>query len=267
MTVEDKKFEFGKNWQKFLRHNFSDQTLNASKKRLAEFLGDTSLQNKTFIDFGSGSGLHSLSALELGSARVVSVDFDKEAIECAEGLKLNSLYSDRWEIKRGSILDKNFLEDLGFFDVVYCWGVAHHTGGMWQALENITLNVKKEGLLFVAIYNHVGGRLGSKMWHQVKKSYNQSPYFIKKIMEWVYISYNFLILILHLKNPFAVIKNYKIKRGMAWTTDLIDWLGGYPYEYASVKQIFDFYTERGFELKNIKTTNYIGCNQFLFLKK
>lgn len=261
------KFEFGKNWQNFLNNHFSNKSVEASKKQLVDFLGSDFLKGKTFVDFGSGSGLHSLSALESGASKVVSIDADQEAVRCTESLKENSPYNLNWEIKKGSLLDDNFLSTLGNFDVVYCWGVAHHTGNMWQALENIALNVKEGGLLFVAIYNYVEGGQGSKMWYKIKKFYNQAPFLIKKIMEWVYISYNFLFLILHLKNPLTVIRNYKIKRGMAWKTDLVDWLGGYPYEYASVKEIFDFYTKKGFELKNIKTTNYIGCNQFLFIKK
>lgn len=263
----ERKFEFGKNWQSFLDNYFSRESVEASKIGLAEFLAPTTLVGKTFVDFGSGSGLHSLSALELGASNVTSIDADQEAVKCAESLKENSPYKERWKISKGSLLDGDFLKSLGLFDVVYCWGVAHHTGNMWEALDSISKNVKDNGLLYVAIYNNVEGRLGSKMWYQVKKFYNQAPSVIKNMMEWTYISYNFLFLILHLKNPFVVIKNYKIKRGMAWTTDLVDWLGGYPYEYASVKEIFDFYTKRGFELKNIKTTNYIGCNQFLFLKK
>lgn len=261
------KFEFGKNWQKFLNNYFSNETLEVSKSRLAEFLKADSLAGKTFIDFGSGSGLHSLAALELGAERVVSVDYDKVAVECAQQLKSNSPYKEKWQIDEGSLLDLDFLKQFGLFDIVYCWGVAHHTGNMWQALDNISKNVKAGGFLFVAVYNHVEGRLGSKMWWQIKHIYNKSPFFIKKIMEYLYISWNFILLLLHLKNPFAVINSYKAKRGMSWGIDLVDWLGGYPYEYASVKQIFDFYNERGFEIQNIKTTNYIGCNQFLFLKK
>lgn len=261
------KFEFGKNWQNFLNNHFSNEALKASKIRLSEFLKTDSLIGKSFVDFGSGSGLHSLAALELGAETVVSVDCDEKAVKCAEQLKSNSPYKTKWQIHRGSLLDSSFISSLGGFDIVYCWGVAHHTGNMWQALENISKNIKEGGVLFVAIYNYVEGKLGSKMWWKIKHFYNISPLFVKKIMEYVYIVYNFLILLIHLKNPLSIISSYKAKRGMSWSTDLIDWLGGYPYEYASVKQIFDFYKERGFELQNIKTTNYIGCNQFLFIKK
>lgn len=260
-------FHFGENWRNYLKNYFSIDTLNASKRRLIEFLEISSLNGKTFIDLGSGSGLHSLAALELGALRAVSVDVDKEAVACVEQLKSKSSFKQKWQVEEGSLLDADFLSSLGFFDIVYCWGVAHHTGNMWQALLNISKNVKSGGMLFIAIYNKVEGRRGSKMWWYIKHFYNKSPYLIKKIMEYSYMFYNFVILILKFKNPFKVMRLYKNKRGMSWKIDLIDWLGGYPYEYASVKEIFDFYKKEGFELQNIKTTNYIGCNQFLFLKK
>jgi len=87
-------------------------------------------------------------------------------------------------------------------------------------------------------------------------------------MEWFYLSLNFIKIIIHLKNPFKFIKEYNQKRGMAWKTDLVDWLGGFPYEYATPQEIFKIYHGKyGLELVNLKTTNYSGCNQYLFLKR
>jgi hypothetical protein len=49
--------------------------------------------------------------------------------------------------------------------------------------------------------------------------------------------------------------------------DLIDWVGGYPFEVASPEQIFDFCRERGLSLKRLKTCGGgSGCNQFVFEK-
>lgn len=267
-SLDDKdKFAFGKNWQNFVTNSFSEKALENSKTRLADFLSPNSIEGKTFLDLGSGSGIHSLAALKLGAKEVLSIDYDQDSVSCTSKLKNDFGYSDNWQVKRGSILDTDLIKDLGSYDVVYCWGVAHHTGNMWKSLENIILPVKTGGLLFVAIYNTVEGRMGSKKWQKIKKFYNKSPKIIKKIMEFVYISYNFFMLAIKLNNPFSFIKKYKEKRGMSWKTDLIDWLGGYPYEHASVAEVFDFYSSKGFLLEKIKTTNYIGCNQFLFRKK
>jgi 2-polyprenyl-6-hydroxyphenyl methylase/3-demethylubiquinone-9 3-methyltransferase len=262
------KFSFGKNWLNFWEKSFSEQILSESVKSLAGFLDDFSLRDKTFLDVGCGSGIHSLSALKLGAKSVVSFDADSDSVLCTEKVRdYSKIKESDWLVKKGSILDDNFIGSLGNFDVIYCWGVAHHTGDMWQALDNLSKLVKSGGGIFLAIYNKVEGKVGSKMWYRIKRSYNHAPHLFKKIMEYVYVAYSFLLLLIKFNNPFRVIYDYKNKRGMSWKTDLVDWLGGYPYEYASVKDIFDFFQEKGFVLDKIKTTNYIGCNQFLFIKK
>ncbi|MFA4890437.1 MAG: class I SAM-dependent methyltransferase [Candidatus Paceibacterota bacterium] len=261
------RFAFGKNWAKYLAVSSNKEILEKSKKSLNDFLAGYLLKGKTFLDFGSGSGVHSLAALSLGASKVASIDFDDDSVACARHLKEKS-QSSNWEIKQGSLLDENLIKSLGQFDVVYCWGVAHHTGDMAKALENLEKLIAPRGLLFLAIYNKVEGKLGSRYWWHIKRFYNESGFIVKKIMETAYLAYNFLMLVARFKNPLRVFSEYKKKRGMSWSTDLIDWLGGFPYEYASVKEIFDLYHGKyGMELLNIKTTNYTGCNQFLFSKK
>ncbi len=265
---EDVRFAFGRNWSAYLKNNLISEAIEISKGGLEEFLGKNPLQNKTFLDFGCGSGIHSLAALQLGAKKVVSIDFDGDSVKCCKKIKEERGDGYDWDILQGSLIDDNFVKSLGHFDVVYCWGVAHHTGDMNKALYNLKELTSENGELFVAIYNKVEGMRGSKYWWNIKRFYNKSSFFIKKIMELFYIFINFLKLVLRFKNPFRVMNEYKKKRGMNWRTDLIDWLGGFPYEYASPQEIFKIYHDKyGMELKNIKTTNYIGCNQFLFVKK
>lgn len=261
------RFKFGKNWAGYLKRADLPLAAESSRSDLCSFLGLTSLEGLSFIDFGCGSGLHSLAALELGAEKVISVDLDPEAIACTEALKEKSSFKEKWEIKQGSLLDKAFIQSLGQADVVYCWGVAHHTGQMWTGLEHLALLTQGGGSLWVAIYNKVEGRLGSLYWQKVKRFYNSHSVVVKKIMEGGYLSYHFFHLLIHGRNPWSVWRNYYFKRGMSWRTDLIDWLGGYPYEYASVAEIFHFFHAKKWELVNIKTTNYLGCNQFLFRKE
>jgi 2-polyprenyl-6-hydroxyphenyl methylase/3-demethylubiquinone-9 3-methyltransferase len=50
--------------------------------------------------------------------------------------------------------------------------------------------------------------------------------------------------------------------------DIIDWVGGYPYEVSTPDEVFDFCKERGFQLTKLNCGNVgLGCNQFVFEKK
>ncbi len=266
MTQEpDKKFAFGKNWKSYLNEHNLDGSFDKAKNALVDFLGTNDLNGKTFLDVGCGSGIHSLAAISLG-AEVVSVDIDVHSVECCEGLREHHEKKDKWMVKQGSLLDNEFMKSLGDFDIVYCWGVAHHTGDMWSALENLVTPIKKEnGRLFIAIYNTVEGRFGSRMWEKIKYVYVSSPRIIQVCMEWIYFILHVLKIIIRFKNPISVMRRYKEKRGMSYKHDLVDWLGGYPYEHAHTEELFNlYYKKHGLILENLKTTNFIGNNQLLF---
>jgi len=165
------------------------------------------------------------------------------------------------------VLDKEFIKSLGLFDIVYSWGVLHHTDNMWEALNNAQLVVKNNGFLFIAIYNDQGSK--SMRWRKVKQFYC-SGLFGKIITISLYFPLfslkNFIRDLFHFRNPYKRYSEYKKKRGMSMMHDWIDWLGGYPFEVAKPEDIFHFNTKKGFLLVNIKTRNDIGCNEFVFKK-
>lgn len=265
--TETVRFEFGKNWRNFLDFHFDEESLREATDSLKTLLLLDNLNNKIFLDMGCGSGIFSLAAFRLGAEKIISVDRDEEAVKCCQSLREQSGNPANWTIKQGSLIDDDFIGSLEKADIVYCWGVAHHTGEMWHGLDNLSKLLNQNGLLAVSVYNKVTGFFGSENWLKIKSFYNRSHWLIKKLMEISYIAFNFLKILLHFKNPLTVIANYKRKRGMSWKTDLIDWLGGFPYEYAAVKEVFDFYHQKhGLELVNIKTTNFLGNNQFVFRK-
>jgi len=263
----EKQFDFGKNWEKYLDSGFDKSRLGKAASSMKKLLKLENFSNKIFLDIGCGSGIFSLAALQLGAKQIISIDVDEKAVECCEMLKAASGNPLNWEILKGSLADKKFVSSLPKADIVYCWGVAHHTGKMWPSLDNLPFLLKRNGLLVVAIYNRMEGFFSSERWARIKRHYNRGNFLTKKTMEYFYLSYNFLRLVIRFKNPFKVIRNYKA-RGMAWKTDLIDWLGGYPYEYASTQEVFEFFHDKHkLQMANIKTTNYSGCNQFVFQKK
>ncbi|MGH7233315.1 MAG: class I SAM-dependent methyltransferase, partial [Nitrospiraceae bacterium] len=166
-----KRFEFGKNWKRFLSV-LDDGRIAAAEQALQHMLEMGRLEGKRFLDVGCGSGIFSLAAVRLG-ATVHSFDYDPQSIECARMVKARYASACEWVIEEASVLDTSYLDRLGQFDVVYSWGVLHHTGAMWQALDHVAPLVKEGGMLFIAIYNDQGGV--SRRWRAVKRLYNTSP--------------------------------------------------------------------------------------------
>ncbi|MBF0118232.1 MAG: class I SAM-dependent methyltransferase [Desulfobacterales bacterium] len=265
--MEEIRFKFGKNWKNFNRV-VNDERILEAKNSLCDFLGIQDLNRKSFLDIGSGSGLFSLTARNLG-ASVHSFDYDIESVNCTEALK-NRYFPDTtlWKIEQGSILDPNYLKTLGQFDICYAWGVLHHTGSLWQAIYNTHLLVKKEGLLFIGIYNDQG--FISKIWKFIKKAYCHNK-ISRMILICLFFSIFFMtgliVDICKLQNPIIRYKAHKKYRGMSLIHDWYDWLGGYPYEPADPKEIISFFEKLNYKLLNFKATEHgFGNNQFLFQK-
>lgn len=263
---EGNRFAFGDNWSRFL-NTLDDERIEHAESSLRDMLSIESLKGKRFLDIGSGSGLFSLAARRLG-AQVESFDFDPQSVSCTDHLRKTYFPNDsQWQVKQGSVLDLNFLSALEKADVVYSWGVLHHTGSMWEALNNAARMVKDGGQLFIAIYNDQGP--GSRRWGFVKKMYNRHKILRPLIVTggvvrlWAPAALRGLIR----GKPLEKYTQYKNKaRGMSPWHDAIDWIGGWPFEYATPGAIFDFYKERGFTLTKMTTRPGHGCNEFVFVK-
>jgi SAM-dependent methyltransferase len=267
-VASGERFEFGRNWERFLR-TLNDEKIEEAVKSLKDMLETEGLAGKSFLDIGSGSGLFSLAARRLG-ARVHSFDYDPHSVNCTAELKRRYFpHDDSWTVESGSALDASYLRSLGQFDVVYSWGVLHHTGDMWTALANAAPSVARGGKLFIAIYNDQG--TASRRWTKVKRLYNQLPRGLRFLVVWPsfwVLNWRPLVKDFLRGRPFQSIRDYgKNQRGMSFWQDLIDWVGGYPFEVATPEQIFDFYRHHGFFLTRLQTCRgTLGCNQFVFEK-
>ncbi len=263
--IDKPTFSFGKNWQSFLKF-LNKERIETAKTSMLEFLGMNTLDGKSFLDIGCGSGIFSYAAFLLDANKIISFDVDQFSVECCKYLWKIEKNPKKWEILSGSILNDEFYSNLGKFDIVYSWGVLHHTGQMWRAIENAGKLVDQNGYLFFTIYNKVEGFKSSNFWLKIKKFYNKSPKILKKIIQIAYILNDIGGLLIRFKNPIKFMKNYKKKRGMNYRVDIIDWLGGYPYEFASVNEILKYMKIKfpNYKLINLKQRFDIGNNWYLF---
>jgi 2-polyprenyl-6-hydroxyphenyl methylase/3-demethylubiquinone-9 3-methyltransferase len=250
------RFRFGDNWARFLSL-VDEPRIAGAVQSLKSMLGVDSLVGKRFLDAGSGSGLFSLAARRLG-AEVLSFDFDPQSVACTRELRERYSADDpHWTVETGSVLDNRYLADKGRFDVVYSWGVLHHTGSMWSGIDNLIPLAAPDGQVFIAIYNDQGWV--TSYWRVVKRMYCSG--FLGRM----------LVLALHV--PYFLLRvvvrwlsgRGRLERGMSMWHDLVDWVGGYPFEVAKPEAIVRHFSSWRFFLSNITTCGgRNGCNEFVF---
>ncbi len=264
MATEQVTFSFGKNWANYIRSHFSEERVQIAQQHILDFLECPDLQGKTFLDIGCGSGLHSLAAYKARAEKIVGFDFDPYSVATTQ--KIRELYGNpaHWEIRYGSILDQHFITQIDPADIVYSWGVLHHTGDLWLAISNAATFLKPGSFFYIAIYEK---NKDTDYWVAVKKTYNRCGRLGKKKMETAYVWRTFFKTksLSTLLSSIKYIMGYKRSRGMAFWTDVKDWLGGWPYEPATREDICEF-CEKELGLKTIKVKTGEANIEYLFKK-
>ena len=235
------RFEFGRNWNKFIKRNFSQERCDVAKQRILEFIGRDDLDGLDFLDIGCGSGLHSLGAFQAGAGRIHSLDYDPKSVETTKMLRQYAKTPDNWKIERGDALDSDYIEGLGKWNFVYSWGVLHHTGDVWQAIRNAQKTVADDGLFYIALYSADADFQPSKeYWLNVKREYNKSSYLKKQMMAYSYVWR--IGMQRDLRRGREILNRvieYRFERGMSYMVDVHDWLGGWPMEFTYDQDVVD----------------------------
>lgn len=279
---EDSRFEFGANWSRFLAA-VDDARIEAATASLKSMLAVDRLDGKRFLDVGSGSGLFSLAAHRLG-ASVHSFDYDPDSVFCTQTLKERyAPDAGDWTVEQGSALDEDYLNELGEAEIVYSWGVLHHTGDMWTAIDLVSRRVRPSGFFWLAIYNDQ--QEVTSRWRRVKRLYQKLPRFLRPLLSAtvgaVLLGHRLcrtavtsVVELITLGNPLAPLQRAADRasrpdpRGMSRWHDLVDWVGGWPFEVARPEEVIDFLADRGFQLVRLRTVGgKMGCNEYLLRRQ
>ncbi len=261
MAVEptEARFAFGANWRDFADKALDAEGYRAAWEHLATLL-PLAGSKASFLDVGCGSGLFMLAAIEAGFERAVGFDYDPDSVATTRAMIERAGIAAVATVERGDVLDRAYLATVGKHPFVYAWGSLHHTGDMWQAIGNAADLVDDGGVLVIAIYNRTWS---SKAWWHVKRFYvHSSPTVRKGLVGAVSVVGGVARALYTRTNPF------KQRRGMSFHHNIVDWVGGYPYEYASPEELRAFVEPRGFELLEVRRgPTPIACNELVFRRR
>ncbi len=264
--MTDRHYEFGKNWTRYVRHNFNEERVAIAQRHLLDFVGRSDLRGLDFLDIGCGSGIHSLAAFRSGAGRIRSVDYDPDSAAATTILHKYAGEPANWTVQRGDVLDDACINSLGKWNFVYSWGVLHHTGDVWRALANARNTVADGGMFYIALYS-ADVQTDPEFWLKIKQEYNRADSFKRWRMEWWYVwAYIMHHRIWMFPNLIRRIVQYRLSRGMNFFADIRDWLGGWPMQFVHDRDVIKFLEgERGFKLAKIKTGE--ANTEFLFQRQ
>jgi SAM-dependent methyltransferase len=239
----DSHFSFGENWADYARH-INRARIEWAQKSLIRVLGRDTIRGRTFLDIGSGSGLFSLAALRMGCHSLLAVDIDPKSVATTRATLQRFATQENWQVKNMSVFDLASL-GVGQFDIVYSWGVLHHTGDMYRAISAAADRVGPNGRFAVALYRKTPF---CRLWRIEKAAYTRAPRFIQRAFEQTYIAMYAARLALQGRRLRIHVENYCHGRGMDFYNDVRDWLGGFPYESTLPEEIVPFMENLGFRV-------------------
>jgi 2-polyprenyl-3-methyl-5-hydroxy-6-metoxy-1,4-benzoquinol methylase len=267
-TRKFRQFDFGQNWLEFSRSALTPARIEAAAREFARLHEGVPLTGRSFLEIGFGQGLSLLFAQQAG-ARVVGCDINPK---CAEALAVTRKHflptGAEPPLVVGSILEPGVVmrlqtaapEGNGVYDIVHSWGVLHHTGDMTTAIRHAASLVRPGGHLVIAIYNR---HWSSLPWRWIKWLYVHSPRWLQKLLIGALAPVIFAAKWLVTRRDPR-----EQQRGMDFYYNVVDWVGGYPYEYASVDEMRTRLAGLGFSMtKAIAAEVPTGCNEFVFQRQ
>lgn len=260
-------FAFGRNWASY-SDLIDENRIAEAQSALLTLLPAAAFKGKTFLDIGCGSGLHALAAIRLGAARVQGIDIDSDSVATTRKVLSANAANANWSAEVRSAFDLDPAQS-GQFDIVYSWGVLHHTGDMWEAIRKTAAMVAPGGFLTLALYRrtYLDG-----FWKVEKRFYTGAPKAVTALIETAYVAAFRIAMFLTGGNFRTYLENYRSRRGMDYYHDVKDWLGGHPYESILAPELDAFLGRLGFSAERVNARGKSvgifgsGCDEYVHRK-
>lgn len=258
-------FRFGDNWASYASL-IDEPSIDAAQDGLVKLFEPGEIRGKTFLDIGCGSGVHAAAATRLGVARVLAIDSDAQSIATTKAVLAKFAGGAQWSAAERSVFELDPKID-GVFDVVYSWGVLHHTGDMRSAIQKACAMARPGGLIALALYRTT---TLDQFWTWEKQWYNAASAAAQKRARNAYFALLRLGLAAKGRSLRAYSESYRSRRGMDLVHDVHDWLGGYPYESILATQVDNIMQAAGFRKLRIfarrKAVGLFGsgCDEYVY---
>lgn len=267
----DTHFDFGRNWADYAQH-INERKVALADEGFYKLVPPEYLKGRSVLDIGCGSGLHALSALRGGASHVTGIDIDPLSVQTAQ-----KVIEQSWKEPNYNFVAHNILSDAPnpalreTYDIVYSWGVLHHTGDLWAAVEKAAERVAPGGLFVIALYKKSPL---CDVWRKEKKFYTSLPTWGRRVLDYIYAGAYLLGKLIQGENPAEYLRDYERERGMDFMTDVRDWLGGYPYQSATADEVRAQVEAKGFQTEVFYNTAPprlrglfgCGCAEYVFSK-
>jgi SAM-dependent methyltransferase len=247
MAKAAEHFAFGKNWASYAA-KVTEAELAEAERGLVRLLGPAGLATQRFLDIGCGSGLHAVAALRLGAREVIAVDLDPESVRTSEEvLRRFAPEGAAWRVLAADVFDLT-PGAFGTFDIVYSWGVLHHTGNLERALASAAALVGPNGRLVLALYRRTWL---DAFWRVEKRWYAHASDKSQARARSVYLALFRLRMAMLGKNFAEYVRTYRSNRGMDYYHDVHDWMGGWPYETIEPGEVARLMAPYRFEAEHV----------------
>ena len=211
------------------------------------------VKGKKVLDAGSGSGMVSIAFAVMG-ASVTGVDITSKCIE--NGRKRAKAFGVECRFVQSDLTMLDLHED---FDIIYSWGVLHHTADAKASFFRLVEHLRPGGEIIIAVYLRTAF---SSFWNFSRVFYQSSPGFAKTAFR---RSASVLL------NGYDAVRKALMKkerymlRGTSNEELVNDWFGVPHRTFHTYTEVYEWFREKGldYRLVNPATGRFKSTSNFV----